>query len=124
MEQLEKQFEYRRLQLARLLKKVKIKLSRQQLEALWMLLKHDLSVAQPTNIHDKSSFLLTYRIFQKLDQAYLRNMGLPKAIKISFDITEAAHLYDLREEYELSGVGEYEQAVMRDVVYEIHRQTC
>jgi hypothetical protein len=122
MEQLTNALDYRRLQLARLLKKVKIKLSRQQLEALWVLLKHDLAAWKPTGIHEKSSYLLTYRIFRKIDQAYLQNLG--KMAKLSFDLIEAAHFYDLREEFELSGIGEYEQAILRDITFEIQQQTC
>lgn len=113
--------EYQRMMTISVFKKVKLTLSRSQLECLRTLMQIYLTIGELNSIWQKASQMMAFVFYEKLNKRYLKTFA--KEYQFKLDMAEAAMLFDITEELSCSGLGEYEENVMRFICGEIHQQT-
>lgn len=114
--------EYLRMEVAKMLRKVKVKLSRQQLEALRDMLRFDIaSMELPVYLQQKAYFIQCFKLYEKVDRTFFKTISNP--VKMSFDIVEATHLLETCEELSIYFHNPYEQLILTSIISQINLQT-
>lgn len=113
--------DYQRMMISSVFKKLKLTLSRGQLETLRGLLQIYLTTGEMNSIWQKASQMMAFVMYERINKLYLKSIA--NSYKLKLDISEAAFIFDVIEELSCSGLGDYEENVMLYIVGEINRQT-
>ena len=109
----------RRTEMARMMEKIKISLSVEQLAALGRVLTYYMANMQVNDIYDQAALLLLYRFSEK---ARGKMFTTKNAVLISFDLPTAVTLIDMFREVDLK-MWPYEYSVQTYIISEIDKQT-
>lgn len=113
--------EHKRIQHARLFSKIRIKLSRQQLEALRNIIRYQIIGVEPQWIGDKANLYTMLRLYEKVNRVYVR--GISTSIRLVFDIVEAYMMSEICAEFLNGCPGDYEEMTLMSVQNQIDKQT-
>lgn len=107
--------------LASLLKKVELKFSASQVQALVLLMQHYFHHQPVISMEEKSTMMLLFSIYEKKirPKQVLRK---PK-LKLSLDMAQANALFQMFIDLNLNGFP-FEQSLCAYITTEIHQQTC
>ncbi len=102
------------------LQKVKIKLTRQQLGSIAVILQMHAHKARPKGVFELAQLHEVYKLAEKLRLKLMRN---PERVKLSLTMPEAAALYDVMDNTEFAEFAVYETNLALYMIMEIDKQT-
>lgn len=102
------------------LKKVKIKLTRQQLGSIAVIMQMHVNKARPRGVFELAQLYECYKLAEKLRLKMMRN---PERVKLSLTLTEAAALYDVMDNTEFADFAQYESNLALYIIMTIDEQT-
>lgn len=106
--------------IGRAIGKVKLKLSRQQLGSIAMIMQVHTHKARPKGVFELAQLHEAYKLAEKLRIRLMRN---PEHVKLNLNMTEAAALYNVMDCTEFAKFAQYESNLALMVIMEIDRQT-
>jgi len=109
------------MEIALVMKKVKIKLTSSQVEALGRIMSNYMANIEIRRLDEKAIFFLLYSIFEgKLRKKIL---SLQPEMTLSIDISQAWSLFELLQEMDLDS-WPYENSVKELIIRQIDKQTA
>lgn len=102
------------------LQKVKIKLSRQQLGSIAVIMSMHVNKARPRGVFELAQLYECYKLAEKLRLKMMRN---PERVKLSLTMPEAAALYDVMDSTEFAEFAQYESNLALYIIMGIDKQT-
>lgn len=102
------------------LRKVKLKLTRQQLGSIAVILQMHVHKLKPTGLYELAHMHEAYKLAEKLRLKMMRN---PERVKLSLTMPEAAALYDVLDNTEFADFAQYENNLALYIIMEIDKQT-
>jgi hypothetical protein len=107
-------------QMARLLQKVDLSLSRSQLNSLCGMMTVYFQTTKLTDTRAMSNYFLLYKVWDK--KIRTKKYSFKDRFKFRFDIAQANALYDMFDDFDLSN-WPYESSIRDYITGEIYRQT-
>lgn len=102
------------------LKKVKLKLTRQQLGSIAIIMQMHVHELKPTGLYELAHMHEAYKLAEKLRLKMMRN---PDKVRLSLTLPEAAALYDVMDSTEFAEFAQYESNLALYIIMEIDKQT-
>ena len=124
MEQLirrDEQTSGRMIEVAMLMKKVEIRLSKEQLASLGRIMSSYLANLKLRDIDDKAIFYLVYGVYES--KIRKKMFSLKQDMKISLDVAQAWAITAMLQDIDLSD-WKYEDSIAQFIILEINHQTA
>lgn len=102
------------------LRKVKLKLTRQQLGSIAVIMQMHVHKLKPAGLYELAHMHDAYRLAEKMRLKMMRN---PERVKLSLTLTEAAALYDVMDNTEFADFAQYESNLALYIIMTIDEQT-
>lgn len=102
------------------LRKVKLKLTRQQLGSIAIIMQMHVNKARPRGVFELAQLYECYKLAEKLRLKMMRN---PERVKLSLTLPEAAALYDVMDNTEFADFAQYESNLALYIIMTIDEQT-
>ena len=124
MEQLirrDEQTSGRMIEVAMLMKKVEIRLSKEQLASLGRIMSSYLANLKLRDIDDKAIFYLVYGVYES--KIRKKMFSLKQDMKISLDVAQAWAITAMLQDIDISD-WKYEDSIAQFIILEINHQTA
>ena len=118
---LQQQTQGRLIEVAMLMKKVEIRISKEQLASLGRIMGTYLANLPLTDINDKAIFFLLYGIYES--KVRKKQFSLKQQMKVSLDLPQAWAMVAMMQEVDLAA-WQYENSLKEMIIREIDHQTA
>ena len=118
---LQQQTQGRLIEVAMLMKKVEIRISKEQLASLGRIMGTYLANLPLTDINDKAIFFLLYGIYES--KVRKKQFSLKQQMKVSLDLPQAWAMAAMMQEIDLAA-WQYENSLKEMIIREIDHQTA
>ena len=113
--------EYRRVQVVRVYRKLKLELTRMELETLREMIRLFLIMdSSLNNIWQLAAQKSAFDLYEKVTKKYMKHLA--GTVKLTIDIAEAALIIDITECMTCYQMGVYEENVIQNIVFQINGQ--
>ncbi len=118
---LQQQTQGRLIEVSMLMKKVEIRISKEQLASLGRIMGTYLANLPLTDINDKAIFFLLYGIYES--KVRKKQFSLKQQMKVSLDLPQAWAMAAMMQEVNLAA-WQYENSLKELIIREINHQTA